>query len=347
MNAKTFYGFILVTALLLFFIALKSLAPSTTTGPRGKTFLLDTFVGKSHSEITTLKVKNSKNTFHLDKKDTVWMVREKNAYPADIRKVSSALFLLSDSKLVEKKTSNPEFFGRLGLDAPPEGEGTLFSLSGVDDKSILNLIIGRQSSAGNNLTYVRELEGTQAWLVTGDLRLDPMVTDWLSKELIHVPQQDIHKITFILDEQSEITLVRKGKAQLFEVMGVENEKALEFESSDLAAGLEYLRLEDVILASDASVNKAQHKITYHCFDGRVITVSLFDQDKDTKRLMLSAAFDETLAKSFLSEGEVDIDKKNDEVEKLNRQWQGWQFVIAPYKIANFFVDLSQFEEKKS
>jgi hypothetical protein len=54
----------------------------------------------------------------LEREDDGWVVVERSEYPADMGKLRPLVVALSEAGIVEEKTSNPEYYDRLGLGDP-------------------------------------------------------------------------------------------------------------------------------------------------------------------------------------------------------------------------------------
>ena len=60
----------------------------------------------------------------LERGAELWTVAERNNYPADVGSIRKNLLALAEARIVEEKTSSPEFYERLGVqDLADEGAG--------------------------------------------------------------------------------------------------------------------------------------------------------------------------------------------------------------------------------
>ena len=74
------------------------------------------------SEVT-LTTAGTEPAVSLKRQQDGWTVANLADYPADVSKVRALLLQLVDSKIVEEKTANPEFFDRLGVADKDQAEG--------------------------------------------------------------------------------------------------------------------------------------------------------------------------------------------------------------------------------
>jgi len=141
------------------------------------------------NEVSTIHVKGKDDaSVTLERGTDNWTVKEKSGYPADTGKVRKLLIGIAQSKLVEQKTSNPQYYGELGVadptaaapaetkpedsDAKKNGDekpGALVEIDApVEGSDKVALIVGN-SARGATATYVRKAGDSQSWLASGDL----------------------------------------------------------------------------------------------------------------------------------------------------------------------------------
>ena len=67
----------------------------------------------------------------IERSKNGWTVTERHAYPADIGKLRKLLITVADAKLLEEKTSQPDFYSKLGVAdiEKPDGNGVRIDLT--------------------------------------------------------------------------------------------------------------------------------------------------------------------------------------------------------------------------
>ena len=105
----------------------------------------------------------------------VWSIAERAGYPVKPEKVRELVLKLGQAELVERKTSNKDFYGQLDL-GDPTAKGASAKLVRLSDKSgaaLAELVAGRERGgafgAGQAGTYVRKLNDPQTWLAKLEL----------------------------------------------------------------------------------------------------------------------------------------------------------------------------------
>ena len=229
-----------------------------------------------------------------------WVVANRDNYPANLGQIRETLLNLADSRLMEEKTGNPEFYERLGVSAvdEPEAGGILLELSGLDETP-LALIIGdpAQGAAG---TYVRRADEDRSWLASGALTLSRSVSDWLDTQVVDIPAREIQSLSIQHPDGETLSLEKTVRTQTdFDVVDLPEGRELSSQGSVNALGsaLAGLNLEDV-RAGDAVQAEAPVRVSYRSFEGLVLEAEVFQQDEGRYLRFLTVDYDEDLARRF-------------------------------------------------
>src|SRR5690606_10542242 len=106
---------------------------------------------------------------------------------ADVRRLIAGL---ADMRYVERKTSIPERFHRLGLediDAELSDSAHLRVLDG-NGESLADVIVGRPSArffgGHSSGTYIREPGTNNTWLVSGVTNVQTRLVPWLARSIV-------------------------------------------------------------------------------------------------------------------------------------------------------------------
>ena len=96
------------------------------------------------NDVTEVKGTSVEGSYTLQLRDGRWVVKEKDAYPADTDKVRQLLFGLGQLRRVEPKTSNPELYDQIGVqDVDAKGAVSLqIKLSDAKGKTLAEIIVG-------------------------------------------------------------------------------------------------------------------------------------------------------------------------------------------------------------
>ena len=211
--------------------------------------------------------------------DGNWSVAEKDGYPADVEKIRHTLISLAESRIVEPKTANSDFYDRLGVEdiASDDAGGLSVTLTGTD--SPVDIIVG--DSEGASQRYVRVAEQAQSFLIDRDPEVGNETTDWLATEILAIPGPRMARVT-VTHPDGEVVSVSKADPDQsnFDVEAIPEGRELQYASIANVMGtvLASLRLQDVEPLTDTDVPVTVTE--WATFDGLAITAESFERDDE-------------------------------------------------------------------
>jgi hypothetical protein len=240
----------------------------------------------------------------LERGEDQWTLAERSGYPADVARIRRNLIALGNATIAETKTSNPELYGRLGIEDPdqPDAKGYLLRIyeAGQGDGEATGLIVGDTGVRGN-MAYVRRAGEAQGFMVSADLDLSKKAVDWLSRDLMDIASSDIQAIR-IEHPDGEVVRIEKtsrGEAD-FSVLDIPDGRELAYASIANPAGglLSKLEMDDVSPADSIDTGTANRTIVrFSTFDGLVVQANVYHID-DNDLVGFSVTADESLAERF-------------------------------------------------
>lgn len=308
----------------------------------------------------------------LDQKDDTWKVKTHNHYPAKKSLINKLINDMTESVLLEEKTSNPELWTSMRLD---QKQATRVKMIGDEPNSpILDLYIG-QFKAPLGGTYVRYARDKQAWLATGEFTPEMRDEYWLSQELFSVDQRRLKKI--IASHISadglvqNITLEKETPFLEFALKDIPawSDAQNYYNAMMIPAGFEDLVLTDVSPYRSIEGSKDPYlTVMAETFDGLVLTIHFIGDDNQwavisavydaAKRWIPPASYvDNKREKPLPIKGyDSDVDKDSrgydaldgmdeyfmlpektvaSEAKKLNDRTHKWAYVFPAYKYSMF------------
>lgn len=308
----------------------------------------------------------------LDPKDTIWKVKSHNRYPAKKSLILKWFNDLSESVLLEEKTSNPELWENMHLD---QKQAIRIKLIGDEpNKPILDVYIG-EFKAPLGGTYIRHARDKQTWLASGEFTPELKDTYWLSQEVFSVDQRRLRSVhaTHISASGVEQT-IKLEKESPFKEFDLKDLPAWShaqnyYNAMMLPAAFEDLVLSDVIPSRSVEGRKSPYlKVTAETFDGLVLSLDFVGEDD--RWAYIRAGYDPAkrwvappkdpkvvLKKPLPIKGyDSDVDKDSNgydtldgmdeyfmlpeetvktEVEKINNRTSKWAYLFAAYKYSMF------------
>ncbi len=140
--------------------------------------------------------------------ETGWTVAERDNYPADTGRLRKLLIELAEARILEEKTSNPEYYDRLKVEDIAKETAGGVELELTAGKSVTKLIVGSVQGGGERC-YVRRSGEKPSWLVSGGLAIARDATGWLDKSLVDIAAEKVSKVTITFPDGSSTRLARE------------------------------------------------------------------------------------------------------------------------------------------
>lgn len=217
-----------------------------------------------------LSIGSSDQQITLSRDESGWRVAERYGYAADAGAIRRLLLSLSEARVVEPKTSNPELYARLGVEdvSAGSGEGVLLAIDGPATSP--RLIVGEVETLAGRGTYVRRPGEKPSYLVSGEMRPARSPEKWLDPDLLDVPPSLMQTVTIRHDDGEELRLLgidgHLALDRIPEGRGLSSPSA----TSPIGRSLEGLRLEDVLPESEFDGGAPAAVISYRLADGRLV-----------------------------------------------------------------------------
>lgn len=294
------------------------------------------------NSVNTLEFTSNQGEFTLKREDDDWVVTDHYNYPADYDLVKRLLVDLTDVKILEDKTDNPEQHHILGLrDSDVEGSESVELILKSDEDKIAGLIRGDARNLGGQQVgpqqfYARRSGEDKSWLVEGYLQFSPLMLNWIDGEVVNIARERIARVNIIQPDGDTATLVNLGEKDKFGTPESGDDTVFKYEQLgyDIAGSLNQLRLEDVIPREDLQRQGQVVEAEFYTYDGLKITTRTSFEDGEYFTT-LQAAYDERETRVVPSAiEETDALKSEDEVraevEKLNEQFDQWAYRLSGF-----------------
>jgi hypothetical protein len=229
-----------------------------------------------------LIIKNAENTLTLNKQGDRWVVKEKQEYPADMKKLLELMDKLTQYKvasLVTNEESRQPHFQVVAWDNPranAEASGTQLTLN-HQGQSVFAMMTGKQRQSKGDKpempaypdgVYVRIGESPAIYVLKDNLNLETDPDEWIQTSLFTLDKKEI-KAVGVESPSSRFQLERpeKGKEMVLNGLAA-NEQTTEFEVSTLLSDLEDFKIDEIFIKSEVPEKTLELKA--------VITVTPYD-----------------------------------------------------------------------
>lgn len=296
------------------------------------------------SQVDQIKFSSNEDQFSLYREGEDWFIREHYNYPANFDEVKRMLIDMSEAKLLERKTDNPEHHIVLGVEgAEPEVPGgeSLNIVLQHGEKEVAGLILGQQrevtSQAGPKQFYVRRHNQDQSWLAEGYLLISPVMLNWIQGEVINLARERIAKVEIIQPSGDKAVLINLGQKDKFGTPESGDKTVFKYAQLgyDIAGSLHQLRMEDVKPAAEFSRGDAESVTArFITFDGLVVTSKTSFND-GFYYATFSAEFDPSVVQPAPQDiQELDVLKTAEEVRTevttLNKHLSPWVYRVSGF-----------------
>jgi hypothetical protein len=279
MNARRL-GLLIVAVLVLGALALMLSRPDSGEGESGE-LLLPALAGKLNDiDQVTVTGPGDDVIATLVRGDGGWQVAERG-YPANLGRVRKNLIALSQARIRETKTANPEFYDRLGLLDIANDEATGLQLELRAGEEQFAVLIGDTGVGGGNGAYVRIPGQARSYLVDAGFDLGKSLKQWLDAEVMDIGSDEVRSVR-IEHPDGDVILLSKSSpdATQFSVDNIPEGRTLTFPSvgNSIGAALASLELDDVQPAADFSPSATPTVARFETFDGLVVEAQTWRVD---------------------------------------------------------------------
>jgi len=266
-----------------------------------------------------------------------WTVVEAGGYAADWGVLRPLLAGLADARVVEPKTSNPEYYDRLGVEDVAADDAQGVQIEFRAESGLPALILGN-AAQGRNGQYARLAGEAGSVLIDRDLDVPKQRENWLDRAIVDVAEGEVVEVG-IVHADGDTVLARKVSADDadFVLEGVAEgfEPRSAWTVNSLAGGLSSLRLDAVAPEEEIDWTGAS-RFRVLTADGLNVEAELVaapsgeDGGTSARWLRLSAGLYTTGLDTGVEAGEDDAAVR-ERADAINRRVAGWAYRVPDYK----------------
>ena len=270
----------------------------------------------------------------LNRLDGKWQVAESSDYPADWTVLRQLLSDLAVAQVIEQKTSNPEFYARLGVEDVdgPDASGVLIGFA--EATGLPSLIVGNKAQ-GRVGQYVRLSGNDQSALIDRVLTVPGEMQQWLDREIIDIQEAEVVEMS-VTHPDGEQILLHKASADdtdfALQEIPEDREVKSNFTVNSIGGGMATLRLDAVVPDSEIDWANAVN-INLLTADGVQVSAQLASVE-DQYWISLSASVYQDADSGESDDAGMEADAFGELTERVSRitdRVTGWAFAIPQYK----------------
>ncbi len=207
-----------------------------------------------------------------------WRVREKSGFEANFRLVHDLLRDLAEARRSDERTSNPDWYPRLGV-ADPGVSGSDGMLVRFPDAGLPEVIIGNSDPAG--LGRFARLRGHErTWLIDRSPEVPGSILGWLESAIMDIPASELAEVTIRHPDGDTVRLRPVGNdSDRWVLLNVPEgrEAVSSWEIRPVASSLAALSLRDV--RPNETMPDDAVRALFRTVDGLNFVASLFEDDQ--------------------------------------------------------------------
>ncbi len=271
-----------------------------------------------------------------DSGDT-WTLPALADYPARGERVRELLVGLTELRLSEPRTADPEQLDHLGLADPlkPGATSSLLRVLDADGAALVELVTGRRRvrTQGNlpESIYVRRPAESQAWLAEGRLPVDADPQLWVNRDLANILRERVLRVSAARPDVASEGATADGVPPA-EAIPAATELELA-RAGEVDAPLRVVRPLDPPPLDDAAVEDVGRAFEFLTFlevrregevGGEPVGETRFTLTDNLVIAVRSARLDGQLWVRLAAAGD-------DEAARLNNRWRGWTYQVGTWK----------------
>lgn len=278
-----------------------------------------------------------------------WTITELSSYPADWSKVREVLTGIAWATVTETKTSNPEYFVRLGVEdiKAEDASGLLLEIGVGDDQ--YGLILGREAESRGG-QYVRIAGSDQSYLISEVIDLPATPIAWADDIIVDVGSGLVAEVNIEHADGERLTASRvsadDGDFSLHDVP--EGRETLAAWAINRLGGVfSLLRMEEARPASRFS-GTAVATVRVLTFAGLELTAEVFETEGSAWIGLEAGRHESAVLEGDATEppeGETEDPAQNSlasEVAEINQRTRGWVFKVSQSKYEDLVKRIDDF-----
>lgn len=281
------------------------------------------------NDLTKISISSNNKKVNLERSDKRWIIKEKHDFSADKSKIRKLVSDISNSKLKERKTKNPDNYEKLGLD---DNQSTKISIyNNSEDKPLVNLIVGNEMRQLGG-SYVKKESEKQTWLISNKIEAKTEPKDWISSNLFSINKDRIKTISITHNKNQHNSKATRSDDNKFNLSGIAKDKKTdEYLINNMIFKFENFEIDDIKESKNVKFRKSKIiKNTSQTKDGLEINLYLTEV-KDKKWAKIEFVYDKKLIEKENKDMSSAFETKTkSEANLLNKKVSGFVFEISDY-----------------
>ncbi len=279
------------------------------------------------NEAAYISVRSYEDQIILEKDGHNWNVSNRDSYPALFSRVKSTLLALSDARLLEYKTSNPELYYKLGLEGiEDESAATLLlTIRSESDELLVELLIGDAQRVGAvelaPTYFVRKPDDARSMLIEANLDVPSVISNWIKSQIIDISSDRIQEIEIRHPDRTLRIFRTEPEQENYQLAGIPVGMRLKSQTTLDRMGtiLEDFRIDDVRKSESYEFSETAVHTQIRTFDGLIVKAQAEYVENQGRATFSMETHEES------------EDRARVEAAALNERLADWVFFIPYFK----------------
>tara|TARA_R110000787_G_scaffold85451_3_gene182287 strand:- start:216 stop:1277 length:1062 start_codon:yes stop_codon:yes gene_type:complete len=282
------------------------------------------------NDVAKVEIKNSKGSFSISRDGEKWGLDQKDGYTVEFEKIKSAIVAASNFKLIERKTSDPERYGRLDLNEPtsPEAKSTRIVFRDSKGEVLADALIGKLNANlfgnGGAGTYIRRGDEKATWLVRGQIQIGEEPNNWMARQIVNYGQENIRHVDIKRPDGATFSISKEKKEDRnFVLAGIpEGRQIKNADEANPLGGVTWRMMFDDVTRADKQAWPADpwvaHYTTWEGVTVRIETAKIGDNYWGRFRASVADDVSDPEAKKAAQAT----------VDEINARTDGWSYMLT-------------------
>lgn len=297
------------------------------TAPAGNAAPLIADFGALAPKVARIEILGGGKTLTLEKAGEGWQVASQGGYPASPEKIRGLILALSEARLVEPKTRNPDRLGLLDVDEPTakHSNARLIKLEDQGGTVLAEVIAGKpragqagaapgSSSAG---TYVRKPGDPQSWLASATISGSASLRDWVEPRVFETDTERVTRLTVEVAGNPPYE-IKRNDDKTHTLADIPAGKKIKYVNmvDNIIEAASFMEFDGIRKATGAQGGDAG-TVSFETDNGLKITIKV-RRENDKTWATVEAAGDGGAKEA---------------ADAITRRAKGWEFEISPNKVS--------------
>ena len=312
--------------------------PPPATAPLASGQLMFPGVVERLQNAARVEITGKDGTLTLVREGDVWGDAGRSGYPVQQQRVREMFSALTELRLTEPRTADPQQLKALNLDGPgPDSSALKLAVRDAQGAVIADAIVGRRRvrMAGNlpEAIYVRRPDQNQAWLAEGNLRLDAEWNLWIDRDLLDIKRARVASAALRQGETLTELARATPTAERMDVKDPpEGWRGDESKIDDIGRALEWLTLEDVTRRAALEGATELGTATWTLFDGTRVVARVVEKES-ARWTSFDVSWEAPASAPPEGPDQRTPEAAKLEAEAATRRLSGWAYKLPDWKLA--------------